>query len=75
MFAVTIENLKKTRISYIFKETSSLSIVSSKCGQEYEKKIKEKESIKILKILGLINNIEKYQEVYNHVWGKHKSRF
>ena len=42
MFAVTIENLKKTRISYIFKETSSLSIVSSKCGQEYEKKNQRK---------------------------------
>ena len=58
---------KKIKISYIFKETSSLSIVYSKYGQEYKKKIKEKESIEILKILGLTNNIEKYLEIYNHV--------
>ena len=33
----------------------------------YIKKIfEEKESIKILKILGLINIIEKYQKIYNH---------
>ena len=28
---------------------------------------KEEESIEILKILGLINNIEEYQKIYNHV--------
>ena len=28
---------------------------------------KEKESIEILKILALINNIEKHSRIYNHV--------
>ena len=48
---------KKAKISYIFKKTLSLSIVYSKCGHEYEKIFKEEESIEILKILGLIENI------------------
>ena len=38
------------------------------------KKFKEKESIGILKILGLIDNTEEYQKIYNHAWRKHKSR-
>ena len=33
------------------------------CGSEDEKIFKEEESIEILKILGLINNIEKYQNI------------
>ena len=58
---------KKIKISYIFKKILSLSIVYSKCGHEYEKIFKEEESVEILKILGLINNIEEYQKTYNHV--------
>ena len=57
---------KKTKISYIYKKTLSLSIVYSKCGHEYEKIFKEGESFEMLKIIGLINNIEKYQKIYNH---------
>ena len=57
---------KKTKISYIFKKTLlSLFIVYSKCGHEYEKIFKKEESIEILKIL--INNIEDYQKISNHV--------
>ena len=37
--------------------------------KKYEKIYKE-ESIEILKILGLIKNIEKYQKIYNHAWKK-----
>ena len=44
----------------IYKKSLSYSIVYSKCGQEYEKIFKEEESIEILKILCLINNIEGY---------------
>ena len=58
--------LKKTKISFILKKTLSLSIVDSKCGHEYEKIFKEEELIEILKILGLINNIEEYQKICNH---------
>ena len=49
---------KKTKILHIFKKTLSHSIVYSKCDHEYEKIFKEKESIEILKTLGLINDIE-----------------
>ena len=55
----------KTKILYTFKKTLSLSIVYSKCGHEYEKLFKKK-SIEILKILGLITNIEEYNRIYNH---------
>ena len=58
---------KNPKISYIFKKTLSLFIVYSKCCHEYEKIFKEKESVEILKILGLITNIEEYQKIYNHV--------
>ena len=64
MFVINIENLKNTRISYIFKK---LSIGYSRCSHEYEKLFKEEESIEILKILALINNIVEYRKIYNHV--------
>ena len=67
MFAISIENLKKTKTSYTFQKTLSLSIVYSKCGHEYKKIFKKRESIEILKILFLINIIEEYQKIHNHV--------
>ena len=67
MFAINIENLKNLKY-HIFskKKKLSISIVYSKRGYEYEKIFKEEESIEILKILGLINNVEEYQKIYNH---------
>ena len=44
-----------------------LFFVYSKCGHEYKKISKEEESIEILKSLGLRTNIDKYQNIYNHV--------
>ena len=41
-------------------------IVYSKCGNEYKKVFKEEESMEMLKILELINNIAEYQKIYNH---------
>ena len=64
----------KSKISYIFQKTLSLSIVYSKCGHKYKKIFKEEESIEVLKILGLINNIEEYQKIYNYAWIKSESR-
>ena len=32
-----IENLKKPKISHVFKKTLNLSIIYSKCGSEYKK--------------------------------------
>ena len=57
--------LKKKK-NHLKKITLSIFIVYSNCGHEYEKIVKE-EKIEILKILGLINNIEEYQKIYNHV--------
>ena len=46
----------------------------SKFGHKHKIIFKEKESIEVLRILGLFTNIEWYQKIYNHVRGKHKSR-
>ena len=48
---------EKPKISYFLEETLVLSIICSKCKNEDEKIFKEEESIEILKILGLIENI------------------
>ena len=52
---------------YILKKTASLSIAYIKCGRKYENIFKEEESIEMLKIPNLINNIDEYQKIYNHV--------
>ena len=65
MLAINTEHLKKLKYHIFKKKTLSLSTVYSKCGHEYEKIFKEG-SIEILKILGLINNIEEYQKIYNY---------
>ena len=49
--------LKNPRISYIFDETLSLSTICDKCSSNDEKIFKEEESIEILGILSLINNL------------------
>ena len=56
---------EKPKISYLLEKTVVLSNVCSKCKNEDQETFKE-ESIEILKILDLINNIEKYQKIYNH---------
>ena len=48
---------EKPKISYILEKTLVLSIIYSKCNNDDEKIIKEEESIEILKIIGLIENI------------------
>ena len=58
MFAINREKLKKIKISFVFKKSLNISIVYRKCGHEYKKIFQEEESIEILKILGLFNNIE-----------------
>ena len=49
--------LKNPRISYIFDETLSLSTICDKCSSNDEKIFKEEESIEILRILSLTNNM------------------
>ena len=53
---------------YIFEKTLSLSMFYIKCGHEYGKIFKEKESIEVIKIIGLITNVEEYQKIYSHIW-------
>ena len=48
---------EKPKISYLVEKTLAISIICSKCKNEDEKLFKEEESIEILKILGLIENI------------------
>ena len=48
---------EKPKISYLLEKTLVLSIICSKFKNEHEKLFKEGESIEILKILGLIENI------------------
>ena len=54
---------EKPKISYLLEKTLVLSIICSKCKNEDEKTFKEEESIKISKIIGLINNIEEYHKI------------
>ena len=49
--------IEKPKISYFLEKTLVLSIIRSKWKNEDEKIFKEEDSIEILKILGLIENI------------------
>ena len=60
------KEFKKLKISYICYKTLLLSSICKKCGGEDEQIFMEAKSIEVLKILGLINNIKKYQKIYNH---------
>ena len=51
---VNIESLKNLKYQRFYKK---LSIICSKCKNEDEKILKKKESVQIIKILGLIQNI------------------
>ena len=55
--------LEKPKISYLLEKTLALSFIFSKCNNQDEKIFKEKESIEILKVLGLIDNIEEYHKI------------
>ena len=48
---------EKPKISYLLEKTLVLSIICSKCKNEDEQLFKEEESIEILKMIGLIENI------------------
>ena len=41
MFAINVEHLKKLKYHIILKKALSFSVVSNKCGHEYEKIFKE----------------------------------
>ena len=54
---LTTENLIH-KMWYLLEKTLVLCIICSKCKNEHEKLFKEEESIEILKILGIIENIQ-----------------
>ena len=61
-FGSKYRKFEKLKVSYLLEKTLVLSIICIKYKNKNEKKIKEEESTEILKILGLINNIEDYQK-------------
>ena len=54
---------KNLKISYIFRKALVFSIICSKYDSKGKNIFKEEESIEILKILDLINNIGNYQKI------------
>ena len=48
---------EKPKMSYLLEKTLVLSVICSECNNEDKLLFKEQESIEILKILGLIENI------------------
>ena len=51
------KKFEKLKMSYLLEKTLVLSVTFSKCKNEEEKLFKEEESIDILKILVLVENI------------------
>ena len=58
MFAINIENLKPRKYHTFLKNSLDLTIFYS--ANEYKKIFTEEGSIEILKILGLITNVDEY---------------
>ena len=63
LFLTNIEYLKKLKISYLLEKTLVLSITCSNHKNENKKMFQEEQSIEIVEILGLINNIEEYRKI------------
>ena len=62
MFVINIKNLQILKC-HILKKTHQSFILFALSGHEYKIIFKEEESIEILKILGLISNVEEYQKI------------
>ena len=52
------KKFKNPKTLYILEKTSVLFLIWSTFNSKYEKIFKEEESTEILKIIGLINNVE-----------------
>ena len=59
--------MNKPKISYICDKTLLIFSICNKCGSDDEQTFREEESTKLSKIYYLINDIDKYQKIYNHV--------
>ena len=60
------KKFKNPKVSYILQKIISPFYYFSKCNSKIEKIFKEKESIEIMKILNFVNNIEKYQMIWQN---------
>ena len=58
MICSKYRKFEKPKISYLLEKTLVLSVICNKCKIDDEKLFKEEEPIEILKILGLIENIQ-----------------
>ena len=67
MFAVNIENLKELKYDTFLKKHWLFLLFTVNVVMNTKKIFKEEDSFEILKIFGLITNIEEYQKIYNHV--------
>ena len=63
LFLTNIEYLKKLKISYLLEKTLVLPITCSNRKNENKKMFQEEQSIELVEILGLINNIEEYRKI------------
>ena len=61
------EKMNKPKISYICDKTLLVFSFCNKCGSEDEQTFRAEESTELLKTDYLINDIDKYQKIYNHV--------
>ena len=66
MFAMNIENLKTLKY-HIFLKKQIFLLFTVSVAMNIKKIFKKEDSFEILKVLGLITIIEKYQKLYNHV--------
>ena len=58
MICSKYRKFEKPKISYLLEKTLVLSVICNKCKIDDEKLFKEEEPIDILKIFGLIENIQ-----------------
>ena len=59
--------MNKRKMSYICDKTLLVFSICNKCGSEDEQAFREEESTELLKIYYLINDLDQYQKIYNHV--------
>ena len=79
MFAISIETFFK-KLKYIFLKKKKFFffvvflLFTVIVFMNMKKIFKEEESIEILEVLGLTDNIEEHSRIYSQVWRKYKSR-
>ena len=68
------KEFKKPKLSYICEKHHFYLVFVTRVELKINKYLKMKNQLKYFKSLSLINSIEEYQKIYNHVSRKYKSR-